>query len=114
MPKCGCADVPRMTRRIKIEEPSISTDGESSATWSTLVTGVPAEIKYNRGNETRRGDQVVAIGTHTIKIMYRSDVTPQMRVVTLDTDETLNIVGASADDAFVRYLRIDCKQDQDA
>jgi len=114
MPSCCSPNVPRFTRRIKIQSASTSTDGENTETMSTLASNVPAEIKYNGGNESRRGDQLASTGTHTVRIMYRTGIVPTMRLVTVDKpeSETLHVLHSSIDDEHGRYLRIVAKTDQ--
>lgn len=78
---CICASALR--QRVTIETCSIARDriGGLVETWSTLATGVPAEVRQASGREIWRRQQMGAIAGWTVTMRYRADVTTKARIV---------------------------------
>jgi len=70
----------KLRHRIDIEQAAETGDGSPNPEYSSLVTGLPAEVMETTGGETIRGRQVEANIRAVIEIRYRSDITPDMRV----------------------------------
>lgn len=98
--------------RVRIEEATTPTDGETTPTWSTLVRGtsVPCHVIERTGNEHLFGNQVEATVTSMVRMSYRSDVTPRMRLVY--GSRNLNIVSATDPTGRGLELTIMCKEVQ--
>lgn len=53
--------------------------GQPSATWDTVAT-VWANVRHPTGNEAMRADKDISINSVRVRIRYRTDVTPAMRL----------------------------------
>jgi SPP1 family predicted phage head-tail adaptor len=71
-----------LRHRVTIELPLETPDGEGgqSVVWTPLAT-VWADIRPQQARETAAAQQVQARTTHIIRIRYRADILPTMRVV---------------------------------
>jgi SPP1 family predicted phage head-tail adaptor len=54
--------------------------GQPLASWKAVAQRVPCDIRFTGGSESAQGRQVEAIGTHTVRMRYRTDVTPASRL----------------------------------
>lgn len=100
----------KLRHRVTIEQNSGSPDsfGEVTPSWSALASNVPARVEGVAGVETRQGEQIEAVVTDVVTIRYRSDVTPEMRVV--HGSRVLNIERALDPDGRTRRLVLHCKE----
>jgi SPP1 family predicted phage head-tail adaptor len=72
----------QLRERITIQSPAAGSDswGQQSETWSNLVTGLPARVTPVRANRSDEASGVV-IGSITVVVRHRTDITPDMRIV---------------------------------
>lgn len=88
--------------RVTIKSPTETAagDGGVATTWVTTVATVWAEIVPVSGREFLAAQQVKAERQVRIRIRYRGDVTPRMRVydgsTAYEINAVLNVAGRSA------------------
>ncbi len=74
-----------MRRRVTIQEPVLTPDGAGGFTgsWQNIATApvVYAAITPVAAGEQFRAGQLETTATHHIVIRYRSDLTPNMRLI---------------------------------
>ena len=73
----------RLRHRIAVQKPGIEKDDYGSATqapWEDIFTSW-AEIKPMTGRERWANEHTINNATHSIRIRYRNNVTPEMRVL---------------------------------
>lgn len=78
-----------LRERISIVVATLASDGQGgkTKTWLDLVTGttsptrLPANVESISGGERLQAAAVTAISTYQIRLRYRVDVTPLMRVL---------------------------------
>jgi head-tail adaptor len=59
-----------------------AADGTVTAVWAALYANISAEVIQVAGGEVLRGGiQVQATTTHAIRLRYRGDISPEMRIV---------------------------------
>ena len=80
--KQQCSDIHSgsLRQRVDIQKPTTPTTGETTPTYGTLVNGVAAEVRETTGGEYIRGRQVEAGINAVLRMRYRSDITPDMRI----------------------------------
>lgn len=87
----------RMRARVTIQSRTITQDalGQAVESWSTVAT-VAADVRMAGGSErfVSGGDQEQAAIDYVVRMRYRSDVTPLMRLVwgsrTLDIESAVD------------------------
>lgn len=110
--QCRCFPAGRLRERVTLQKPVLSQDaaGQPIPTWTTVATGIPAEVLFVAGREGfRNQQQVIAAYTHKVTIRYRSDVSPQMRL--LWGSRVLNIESAGDPVGNHLELTILCTED---
>lgn len=102
-----------LRRRVTIELPVETPDGAGGRTvvWSPLAA-VWAEIHPQKAHERVNAHQIEARTTHIIRVRYRSDVLPTMRVVF--GTRVFAIHGVLDDGERRRYLNLFCEEDAPA
>lgn len=92
----------QLNRRVSIQQKTITVDstyGTQTVSWATLET-VWAEVQDvlpSKAESVRLGMQVARDQTR-IRMRYRSDITPAMRVIVHgDSDVVMQIVGGPAE-----------------
>lgn len=73
----------RLRARVKIQQPTETRDafGEVVQAWADLDTDVPVEIRGLRSREFIEAAATESDITHEIRLRFRSDLTPKMRMV---------------------------------
>jgi SPP1 family predicted phage head-tail adaptor len=101
----------RLRERITLESATETQDaaGQPIRTWSTLESGIPAEVVAVSGGEVIRGRQVHADAKYMITVRYRTDVTTLERVSW--NSLTLPIVAVGDPYGDRRDLRIECSKE---
>ena len=105
-----CLTVGKLNRRITIETPTTPTDGETNPTYAVLAGNLAAEVMETTGGEYVRGRQIEAGIAAVIRIRWRSDITPVMRV--RYGTRYLNILSAIDRTGTRSELEITCKEVQ--
>jgi SPP1 family predicted phage head-tail adaptor len=100
----------RHTVRIEASVPVRQPGGDRKPEWRTIPrgSGVPASVESLSGGEQQNGTQQQAIATTEIKLRYRDDVKPEMRII--HDGRTLNIVRAFDPTGRRRELWCHCKE----
>ena len=95
----------KLRHRVTIQSRTVAADtvGHPVETWATLAS-VSADILPMGGAEPFHSDQFDARVSHDITIRYRTDVTPNMRVVW--GSKTLDVEAVMDPDGRRRSLRI--------
>lgn len=96
---------------VTIEEKTATPDGGGgvSESWSTLAT-VWAAIETLDGAEVSRAEQIVGETRFGLRIRYRADVTPAMRV--RFSARVLGIEAVFDPDGRGRFLTLTCVEDR--
>ena len=73
----------RLRHRVTIQQPTETRDefGEVKSSWADVDTNVPVGIRGLRTREFLEGGGTESDVTHEIRLRYRSDLTPKMRLV---------------------------------
>jgi SPP1 family predicted phage head-tail adaptor len=105
-------DPGRLNRRVTIQQRSGSDDawGQPSTGWATLAT-VWADVRAPRGVSAAEGlsaDREAAPTSYSVRIRYRTDVTPAMRVVI--GAQTMDVSDVILDHAGHEYVDLVCVQ----
>ena len=71
----------RLFHKLQIEQPSTSVDaiGQPVDTWTPVAT-VYGDVRYQRGLESIRNGAPTSVASTSIRIRYRSDIQPGMRI----------------------------------
>jgi len=101
----------RMDRTITFQQPIFGTDASNQhkvTGWEDVDTNpdVSANIEYKSGSEEFESGQVVAVKTASIVVRYRTDLTPENRIVF--RDEIFNI-HAIIEVGRKRFLKLICE-----
>lgn len=100
-----------LRHRLTIQQPTVTTNsyGEPITTWGALAT-VWGSIRPLSGREaTNTGaDQVQASVQHDVRIRYRGDITPRMRIVC--GARTFDIETVDDPDGRRAMLRLLCRE----
>lgn len=72
----------QLRTRVKVQQQSATQDeaGQPVLTWADYAT-LWADVKQNSGMSMVRGDTDVSVVRASIRIRYRNDITPAMRVL---------------------------------
>jgi len=99
----------RLRHRVRVDVPVETPDGAGGLTvvWTPLAT-VWAEICPQQAREAVTAQQVEARTTHLIRLRYRFDILPTMRVVF--GTRTFAIRGVLDDGERRRYLTLFCEE----
>lgn len=100
----------QLRHRVTIESASELTTGEPNPTYTTLAASIPAEVIETRGGEYVRGRQIEAGIAAVVTVRYRSDITPDMRL--LYGTRYLNIVSVIDPTGFRSVLELACQEVQ--
>lgn len=70
-----------LNARVVIQQRASGQDaaGQPSGSWTTVAT-VWANVRHPTGNEAMRADKDISINAVRVRIRYRTDVTPAMRL----------------------------------
>jgi SPP1 family predicted phage head-tail adaptor len=100
-----------LRHRVTIEEKAAAPDGGGgvSESWSALAT-VWAAIETLEGAEVLRAEQIVGEARFRLRIRYRADITPAMRVRL--GARTLGIESVADADGRGRFLTLTCVEDR--
>lgn len=73
----------RLRHRVNIQQPTETRDayGELQSSWASLDTNVPCEIRGLRTREFIEAAGTESDVTHEIRLRFRTDLTPKMRLV---------------------------------
>lgn len=73
----------KLNQRVTIRRPVETEDAEGLPviTWEDVATGVPADIRHQKGVEIIKADALTSVVKASIRVRARSDVTPEMRVL---------------------------------
>ena len=103
--------IERLRHRVIIQQPTVAYNsyGEPTTTWSTLAT-VWASIKPIWGMESKNAeaDQLQSTVMHDIRVRFREDVTPLMRI-TYST-RTFDIEMVTDPDGRRELLQLQCRE----
>lgn len=97
----------RLRQRVVLQKPATPTDGETTPTYSDVVT-LRAEVMPLRGTEQSRRDQMEAILAWRVIIRYRAGIGPDWRFTW--GSRTLNITTAYDPEQRGRLLVCECKE----
>lgn len=102
----------KLRHRVRIEAstPVRQPGGDRKPEWRAIPRGtdVPAEVIALSGGEQQSGTQQQAIATTEVKLRWRGDIKPDMRIV--HDGRTLNIVRAFDLTGRRRELVCHCKE----
>lgn len=99
----------RLRHRVTLQQgtETLGAAGDVSRTWTDVAT-VWGEVRPMSGREREIAGQLQSEETHTVRIRYRADVTPQMRLSW--GGGTLHVVSVSADWTNARELVLRCAE----
>lgn len=112
-----------LRERISIVTATLTPDGQGGKvkTWLDLITGtttptrVPAAVDAISGTERLQAAAVTSIATYQIRLRYRVDITPLMRVLwtpaRASVAKTLEIGDVSTGDGR-RFIVLTCSEVQ--
>ena len=102
-------DAGKLNRRIVIQSQTATQDAAGQPlpdTWSTFAT-VWANIRFNSGYESIKGESVASIARASMRIRYREDITNKMRVT--HNSITYEIKAVMPDEAKREFVDLACE-----
>lgn len=95
--------------RVVIEQQSATPDalGQPTNTWTTVAT-VWADIRHQRGMEMVKAEMLMSKLLASIRIRYRTDITPNMRVKQGSTIYNIRAVSPDANNR--DYIDLLCEK----
>lgn len=104
-------EVGRMDKRVTFEKKIFSTDASNQhkvTGWEEIASNptVWANVEYKSGSENFESDQLVAVKVASITIRYRTDLTPENRVIV--GEEIFNI-HTVLEVSRKRFLKLTCE-----
>ncbi len=104
----------RLRERVTIQAESVTRDasGEQLITWPEVAT-VWASVTPGASNERflASAGQRVAEVTHTVRVRYRSGITPKMRII-WESTRILNIISVIDPDMRNSTIVLLCSEEQ--
>jgi SPP1 family predicted phage head-tail adaptor len=96
----------KLRHRLTYQEPTETADelGQPVVTWSTIVIGIPAEVRGLTSREAAIAEQTGGRASLTVSLRYRDDIRSLGRF--LWNGRTLNIAGNPIADPRQRELAV--------
>lgn len=102
-------NIGKLNRKIVIQVQTATQDAGGQPlpdTWTTFAS-VWANIRFNSGYESIKGESVASIARASIRIRYREDITNKMRVT--HNNITYEIKAVMPDEAKREFVDLACE-----